>query len=117
MSYIVDVTVGAIAAEIDGVGGVLQGEKVKTAQAALVAGLNADGDTIVELLVDDNVVAAADGERGGEVAGNVLLGVKGDGNLLVGEFQESVHVEDLDTVALKLATGNDVLSNVSRCHP
>ena len=67
------VAVLAIAAQGDGVGRVVQSEEVQTTEAVLVTGLNTDSNTVVELLVDDDVVASADGEGLVEVTSEVLL--------------------------------------------
>jgi hypothetical protein len=82
------VAVLAVAAQGDGVGRVLEAEEVQTAKAALFAGLDADGDTIVELLVDDDVVASADGESLVEVTSQVLLVGEADKALGGVEVQE-----------------------------
>jgi hypothetical protein len=84
----VGVAVLAVAAQGDGVGRVLQAEEVQAARAGLVAGLDTDGNAVVELLVDDDVVASADGEGFVEMTSQVLLVGEADKALGGVEVQE-----------------------------
>lgn len=79
-AYIVNVAVLAVAAQANGVGGVLEVEEDEARGARVLAGTGTDGDAVVQVLVDDHVVTGADGEVG-EVAGDVALGVENDGSV------------------------------------
>jgi hypothetical protein len=62
-----------------GVGRISQIEEIKSRGAVgVVTRLSTNGDTVLELLVDNNVMSATHGKKSGEVAGEVLLSVEDD---------------------------------------
>jgi hypothetical protein len=106
---VVHIAILAVATQVNGIAGVLQAEEVKTTHAAGITGLDTDSDTVLSLLVDDDVVAAAEGERAVEVAGDVLLAIELDRGVLDLDVEQLLHVEDLDTVALELTADDHVV--------
>jgi hypothetical protein len=91
-----------------GVCRVLEVDVLQAGAAGLVAGLGADGNGVLVVPVDDDVVGAADGEGVAEQTCEVLLGVENLGALGV-ERQELVEVEDLDVVANGLGADDNVV--------
>lgn len=102
---IVDVTIARRAAGCGRVGDVLEVDEDQARGAARVPGLRADSYGVLELLVDDDVVRAADGQLV-EVARQVGVAKgHGAGRVDVGELG---HVEELHAVLLGLAADHDV---------
>lgn len=100
-----DVTIARRAAGRGRVGDVLEVDEDQARGAARVPGLRADGDGVLELLVDDDVVRAADGQLV-EVARQVGVAEgHGAGRVDIGELG---HVEELHAVLLCLAADHDV---------
>lgn len=89
-----------------GTRGVGQVDEDQARAAAGIAGHGADGDGIVELLVDDDVVRRADGQAV-EVAREVLLR-EGDGGRRV-DVEQLIPVEDLDTMRAGLTANDNVV--------
>lgn len=68
-----DISVLAIAAKGNGIARVLKTDEVQATHAALRTRLNTDSNSVLGLLIDDNVMTAAQWERFDEVAGQVIL--------------------------------------------
>lgn len=126
LSYIVNVTIGAVATEASRAGGVVQGEEVQATEACLVSRLDTNSDAVVHLLIDNDVVASANGQRGIEVTGQVVFVAEEvdavgaiQGQQLQGlstkcstaRLQEANlgHIEDLHAVSNELTANNDVV--------
>lgn len=73
LTYVVDISILAVAAQGNGIAGVLKTEEVQTAHAAFRAGLNTDSNSVLGFLVDDDIMAAAQWERFDKVTGQVIL--------------------------------------------
>lgn len=100
-----DVAIAGRAAGRGRVGDVLEVDEDQAGGAGRVPGRRADGDGVLELLVDDDVVRAADGQVV-EVARQVGIAKGlGAGRVDVGELGQ---VEELDSVLLRLAADHDV---------
>lgn len=125
-TYIVDVSILTIAAQVDGVGRVVEAEEVQTTHAALVTRLDADSNTVVGFLVYHDVVAATQRKGAVEVTSEVLGVIELNRGVLLLDVEELLivrnelivmlswtthllHVEDLDTVALELTTNHHVV--------
>lgn len=129
-TYIVDVAIGTVAAEPDGVGDVGQVDIDETGGAIVVTGTGANDEQQVLLLVNDDVVAAAlrkvhevgSHVRRGVVDDDALAGVDIE-QLVVAQVSHSTlqrrangrvavylaHVEDLDAVADELRSNDHVV--------
>ena len=103
---VVDVAVAAGAAGGAGLGGVLEVDEDEARVAPFVAGHGADGDGVLLLLVDDDVVRGADGQAV-EVARQVVLR-EGDGRGRV-DVEQLLPVEDLHAVLARLGADDDVV--------
>lgn len=82
-----NVAVIGVAADTSRVGGVGQIEEDQATEAVLITGASTDGDTVVGLLVDDDVVGRADGQLV-EVTGQILLVAEEHGGILGGDVEE-----------------------------
>jgi len=106
---IVDVTITLGASKRLGLGRISEIEEVKTGSTVGVCSwLSADGDSVLELLVDNNVMSTANRQKSVEVASKVLLGVKDD-RLLGVDLQKLGKIKDLDTVADGLRSDDDIV--------
>lgn len=90
-----------------GVGRISEIEEVQTGQAVGVCSwLSADGNSVLELLVDNNIVSSANRQEFIVMAGKVRLCVK-DNGLLGVDLKKLGEVEDLDTVTNSLGSDDD----------
>ena len=87
-------------------GRIRQVDEDETRAAARATGHGTDSNSVVKLLVDDDVVRRADGQAV-EVAREVVLG-EGNGARRV-DVEQLAPVEDLDTVVAGLAADDDVV--------
>lgn len=102
---IVDVAVSGGATKSGGLGGILQVDENETRPTRAGAGLRADSDSILLLLVDHNVVRRARGQAV-PVARQIARVGESDGARRV-DGQQLAEVEDLHTMARRLAADDD----------
>lgn len=104
-----DVAITLGASKRLGLGRISKIEEVETRSTVGVCSrLSTNGDGILELLVDNNVVGTANRQKSVEVASKVLLGVKDD-RLLGVDLQKLGKIKDLDTVADGLRSDDDIV--------
>lgn len=90
-----------------GVGRISEIEEVQTGQAVGVCSwLGADGNGVLELLVDNNIVSSANRQQFIIMTGKIRLCVK-DNGLLGVDLEKLSKVEDLDTVTNSLGSDDD----------
>jgi hypothetical protein len=105
----VDVTITLGASKRLGLGRISEIEEVQTGSTVGVCSrLSANGDRVLELLVDNNIVSTTNRKQSVEVASKILLGVKDD-RLLGVDLQKLGKIEDLDTMADGFGSDDDIV--------
>ena len=103
-----DVTILSLVTGGEGLGRVAQINEDQASLLGAVPGGGTDGNGVLEVVVDDNVVGTADGELLEETS-KILDRVKGLGLLGGLDVQQLAHVEDLDVVVLGLGANDGVV--------
>jgi hypothetical protein len=106
---IVDVSIALGAPKRLRVRGISKIEKVKSRETIGVsARLSTNSNTILQLLIDNNIVSPTNRQQSGKVASEILLRVKDNWALGV-DLEKLLHVEDLNTVTDGFGSDDDVV--------
>lgn len=110
------VSVLGVTTSFDGVGRVRQVEEDQPTEATAIPRTSSDGDTIFKFFVHNHVVGSPQGQVG-EMARQILLVREFDGSVGSGDVEKLGHVKDLNTMALELATNENVVLEGSNFLP